>query len=97
MFDFKLPLKKHLAPLRCKFLGRGQKLGNKLLTRIRVGRSYLNEHSYQIQMAPSPKCACLYSCESPLHYFLDCPIFLLPSLDMTLEVEGNFSHFQEEN
>ena len=75
MFDFKLALKKHLAPLRYKFLGRGQKLGNKLLTRIRVGRSYLNEHSYQIQMAPSPKCACLYSRESPLHYFLDCPMY----------------------
>ena len=75
MFDFKLALTKHLAPIKYKFLGRGQKLENKNLTKIRVGRWYPNEHSYQIQMAPSPKCACLYSCELPLHYFLDCPMY----------------------
>ena len=50
-------------------------VGNKLLTIIRVRRSYLNEHSYQIRMDPSPKCACLYSHKSPLHYFLDCPMY----------------------
>ena len=75
MLDFKLALKKHLTPVRYKFLGYGNKIGNKLLTRIRVGRSYLNDHSYQIQMTPSPKCACLFSRESPLHYFLDCTLY----------------------
>ena len=66
MTEFKAALKEHLAPSRFKFLAHGSKLGNKYITRIRVGRSYLNDHSYQIQMTPSPQC------ESTLHYFLDC-------------------------
>ena len=73
--EFKLALKNHIAPIRYTFLGYGNKIGNKLLIRIRVGRSYLNDHSYQIQMAPSPKCAFLSPCESPLHYFLDCTLY----------------------
>ena len=48
ILEFKLALKNHLAPIRYKFLGYGNKIGNKLLTRIRVGRSYLNDHSYKI-------------------------------------------------
>ena len=72
MTEFKAALKKHLAPSRFKFLAHGSKLGNKYLTRIRVGRSYLNDHSYQIQMTPSPQCSCLAARESTLHYFLDC-------------------------
>ena len=74
MTEFKAVVKKHLVPSRYKFLAHGSKLGNKYLTQIRVGRSYLNDHSFQIQMTPSPQCSCSAACESPLHFFLDCEI-----------------------
>ena len=70
--EFKTSLKKHLAPSRYKFLAHGSKLGNKYLTQIRLGRSYLNDHSFQIQMTPSPQCSCNAARESTNHYFLDC-------------------------
>ena len=70
--EFKAALKKHLAPSRYKFLAHGSKLGNKYLTQIRLGRSYLNDHSFQIQMTPSPQCSCNAARESTNHYFLDC-------------------------
>ena len=72
MTEFKTALKKHFAPQKCKFFAHGSKLGNKYLTQIRVGRSYLNDHSFQIQMTPSPQCSCHAARESPLHFFLDC-------------------------
>ena len=43
---FKEELREHLVPKRYKFLARGSKIGCKLLTQSRVGRSYLNSHSY---------------------------------------------------
>ena len=45
---FKEELREHLVPKIYKFLARGRKLGCKLLTQIRVGRSYLNSHSYYV-------------------------------------------------
>ena len=43
--DFKIYTKEEFKPTKFKHFSRGSKIGNSLLTRIRVGRSYLNEHN----------------------------------------------------
>jgi hypothetical protein len=50
----------------------GTKLGNTLLTRIRVGRSFLNEHGFTSDLNDNPEFLCHFKTESPQHYFLDC-------------------------
>ena len=64
---FKLPKFKHFS--------RGSKEGNMLLTRIRVGRSDLNQHKFSIGLVDSPDCLCHYKSESPEHFFLDCFLY----------------------
>ena len=71
--QFKIALKTLLCPKRIKFLSRGSKLGNTLLTRIRVGRSHLNAHSFTVGLADTPACLCTAPSESTQHYMLDCP------------------------
>ena len=44
--EFKNELKDRLKPPKNKAYSFGSKLGNKLITRLRVCRSYLNSHSY---------------------------------------------------
>ena len=51
------------------------KLGNTLLTRIRVGRSDLKQHKFTIGLIDSPECICHFKSESAEHYFLDCFIY----------------------
>lgn len=53
----------------------GTKKENSLLTRLRVGMSYLNGHLYKIQGVETPRCACGYYCESSEHFLLQCPRF----------------------
>ena len=74
--DFKTHTKKEMKPPRHKHFSRGDKLGNSLLTQIRVGRSYLNEHKFTIGHSESPECLCHFKTESPQHYFLDCFLYL---------------------
>ena len=47
-----------------------------MLTKIRVGRSDLNQHKFTIDMADNPECSCHHNQESPLHYFIDCFLYL---------------------
>ena len=46
-----------------------------MLTRIRVGRSFLHQHGFTIGHADSPECLCHFRSESPEHYFLDCFLY----------------------
>ena len=69
---FKEELREHLVPKRYKFLARDSKLGCKLPTQIRLGRSYLNSHSYSVGKSLSPQCSCHFPTESTSHYILDC-------------------------
>lgn len=73
--DFKLCIKKEFKPPRYKHFARGSKLGNTLLTRIRVGRSSLNQHRFTIGLSDSPECMCHFKSESPEHFFLDCFLY----------------------
>ena len=74
--DFKIYTKKEFKPPKYKHFSGGTKLGNTLLTRIRVGRSFLNEHKFTIGLADNPECLCHFRTESPQHYFLDCFLYL---------------------
>ena len=75
MEDFKRSTKSIFKPPRYKHFSRGSKLGNILLTRIRVGRSDLNEHKFTIGQIDSPECMCHFRSESTEHYFLDCFLY----------------------
>ena len=72
---FKLELKNQIKPQKYKHFSKGNKIDNALLTRIRVGRSHLNGHSYTIGMANTPECLCHHPCENTEHYLLYCFLY----------------------
>ena len=55
-----------------KYLHCGSKLGNKFITWLRVGQSYLNSHSYSINKIDSPSCSCGYKNETVSHFIISC-------------------------
>ena len=75
--DFKIYTKTKIKPKKYKHFSRGNKHSNSLLTKIRVGRSDLNQHKFTIGMVNSPECLCHFKEESPKHYFLDCFLYSL--------------------
>ena len=66
---------KTLKPVRVKHFSRGNKLTNSQLTRIRVGRSDLNQHKFTVGLVESPACLCHCKEESPKHFFIDCFLY----------------------
>ena len=71
--DFKIDLKIILTPKRYKFYSKGNKYKCSLLTRIRVGQSFLKEHSFTLGFSDSMSCdKCLAPRESPLHFITQC-------------------------
>ena len=71
--DFKIDLKIRLTPNRYNFCSKGNNYKSSLLTRIRVGRSFLKEHSFTLGFFDSMSCyKCMAPCESPLHYINQC-------------------------
>ena len=73
--EFKNSIKTLKKPTRHKHFSFGSKLGNKLLTQIRVGRSELKLHKYTLGFSESPECQCHSKSESPEHYFLQCFLY----------------------
>ena len=73
--DFKTEVKIRINPFKYKHFSKGSKLGNSLLTRIRVGRSDLKEHKFLIGQSESTECLCHHNLESPKHFFLDCFLY----------------------
>ena len=57
---------KILKAKKIKHFSRGTKYANSLLTRIRFGRSDLNQHKCTIGLTGSPECDCHFT-----HYFID--------------------------
>ena len=92
--EFKLSIKKDIKPPKYKHFSRGSKLGNSLLTRIRVGRSFLNLHSFTIGLGDSPECLCHFKSESPEHYFLDCFLYSLERQILFDLIEHNIPKFK---
>ena len=74
--EFKLGLKGLIKPKKYKFYSSGDKYKSSLLTRIWVGRSFLNEHSFTLGFSPSMACdKCSAPRESPLHFITQCESF----------------------
>ena len=71
---FKKNLKIAIKPKKIKHFSRGSKIGNKLQTQIRVGRSDLNLHKFTIGLSESPACIC-DRIESVDHYLLSCFLY----------------------
>ena len=63
LIDFKYEIKRRIKPPRYKHFGKGTKLGNSLLTKIRVGRSNLNQHQFTVGLLDSP-----HRATSPLYF-----------------------------
>ena len=64
-----------LKPTRYKHFNKGNKYSNFLLTRIRVGRSLLNQHRFSVGQVDNPECLCHHREESSSHFFLECFLF----------------------
>ena len=73
--EFKLELKLEIKPKKHKHFQKGSKIGNANLTRLRVGRSFLQSHSFSIGMSDSPSCLCHFPDETPSHYLLSCWLY----------------------
>ena len=75
LVDFKTQLKLDTKPDKIKHYAKGPKISNTLITRFRVGRTYLNLHRYTIGHVDTPDCLCHAKQESSMHYFLDCFLY----------------------
>ena len=80
--EFKLKLKEELKPHKFRHFSKGSKIGNRLLTRLRLERSDLNLHKFTIGQLETPECLCHSKQESSQHFLLDC--FLYASERQTL-------------
>lgn len=72
MKDFKENLKVNIKPAKYKHFSVGSKEGNQLLTKIRVGRSLLNSHLFEIGKSNNPNCLCCDTPETVKHYMFEC-------------------------
>ena len=98
--DFKIKLKSFLKPPKFKHFAYGGKLGNKLLTRLRVGRTFLNSHSYTIGRSESPSCLCHERNETVRHYLLHCFLYTIERqvlFDQVTHCVPNFKNLSQEN
>ena len=73
--NFKVQIKKDLKPVKYKHFAKGSKIGNTLLTRIRLERSDLNLHKFTIGHSESPECTCHAKRESSLHFLIECFLY----------------------
>ena len=72
---FKQKLKEVIKPKKYFHFKYGSKRGNTLLTQLRVGRSFLNSHSFQLGMEELPVCDICYVEEHNSHFMLSCAFF----------------------
>ena len=73
--DFKEQLKAKYKPRKVKHYSRGiSKYANTIQTQLRIGRSYLNSHGFQINLREDDLCLCHRS-ETVSHFFLDCFLY----------------------
>ena len=91
----KKDLKVSLKPTKLKHFSYGSKLGNKLITRLRVGRSFLNSHSYAVGKANSPQCSCHARQETSRHYLLQCFLYTVERQNLFDLVSHHVPNFKQ--
>ena len=94
LIDFKIKLKEELKPKKYKHFGKGSKIGNRLLTRIRLERSDLNSHKFMIGQSESPECLCHSKYESSQHYLIDCFLYNCERQTLFNQVEHFIPNFK---
>ena len=72
---FKEKLKVAIKPKKYFHFKYGSKRGNALLTQLRLGRSFLNSHSFHLGTEELPFCDICYVEENTCHYMLSCTFF----------------------
>ena len=70
--DFKLKIKNLCKPHRLKHLNTGSKYGCSLMTRVRVGRSYLKAHGCSIGLETDNTCSCNNTTQETSLYYMFC-------------------------
>ena len=73
--DFKEQIKKDLKPMKYRHFTKGSKIGNTLLTRIRLNRSDLNLHKFTLGLSESAEFSCHARKESSLHFLTECFLY----------------------
>ena len=68
MTEFKRELSNLYKPKKVKHYKVGAKIKNSLHTQLRVGRTYLNQHLFEIGLSPTPKCLCGAPQEDTEHF-----------------------------
>ena len=100
LIEFKIQLNCDIKPSKIKHNSKGTKIGNCLLTRLRIGRSELNLHKYTIGLTDSPECDCHSKEESTKHYILDCFLYAVERQTLFSLVEyliPTFINFQKQS
>ena len=92
--DFKDKLKQELKPVKYKHFSKGSKIGNSLLTRIRLNRLNLNLHKFTIGLSDSAECACHAKKETSEHYLTPCFLFSGERQILYNLVEHYIPHFK---
>ena len=95
--DFKEQLKRELKPFRYKHFSKGNIIGNSLLTRIRLKRSELNLHRFDINLHDTPECACHAKSESSIHFLMDCFLYTGERQTLFSLVEHYIPNFFRQN
>ena len=91
--DFKSKLKNKFKPVKFRHYSYGSRLGNKLWTRLRLGRTFLNSHGFALQKVDSPSCMCHFKNETTIHYFLDCFLYTVERQFMFDQVSQLVTNF----
>ena len=84
LFELKSKKQKHFSY--------GNKLSNKWLTQIRLGRSFLNQHKFTIGLSDSPSCLC-DRIESSEHFLLHCFLYTEERKTLFSSVQNMFPKF----
>ena len=91
--SFKYKLKKHLYPNNPPpWFYAGDRIGNIHHCRLRNGCSGLKYHLFINHISPDPKCKhCQLDIdETPTHFLLDCPFFIVPRNQLVHELQEHF-------
>ena len=91
--DFKEKLKLNLKPKKYRHFSKGSKIGNSLLSRLRLNQSDLNLHKFTVGRSESSECDCHAKSESSFHYLTECFLFSGERQILYSLVEHYIPHF----
>ena len=69
-----------------KYFMFGDRYANIIQTQLRLGRSQLNSHLFDMNIVPTAACSCNFLKEDTSHFLLFCPLHNLPRLQLLRSV-----------